>query len=256
MAALPQLLPGGQAVLFSVKKAQDTWESGQVVVQKLGGERKTLVEAAADGRYLPTGHLAYAVAGMLMAVPFDLANLTVTGGPAPIIEGVRRAVFNPQDPQANPAAQFTYSATGTLAFLPGPAAFQSSMSGDLDLGLFDRKGTGQPFKLKPAAYRSPRVSPDGRFVAFDIEDAKESAVWIHERTAGTAMRRLTFGGNNRSPIWSPDSRSVAFQSDREGDLALFQQRADGGGPAERLTKPESGEAHTPQSWSPDGAFKS
>ena len=50
-------------------------------------------------------------------------------------------------------------------------------------------------------------------------------------------------------MWSPDSERVAFQSDREGDPAIFWQRADGSsGAAERLTKPEKGTAHVPQSF--------
>ncbi len=69
--------------------------------------------------------------------------------------------------------------------------------------------------------------------------------------AGTsAIQRLTFGGNNRLPIWSSDSRRVTFQSDREGDLGIFWQLADGTGPVERLTKPNPGESHEPESWSP------
>ncbi len=62
------------------------------------------------------------------------------------------------------------------------------------------------------------------------------------------MQRLTFGGNNRFPIWTANNR-VAFQSDREGDLAIFWQSAVGG-TAERLTKPEPGTSHVPESWSP------
>ena len=62
------------------------------------------------------------------------------------------------------------------------------------------------------------------------------------------MQRLTFGGNNRFPIWSSDSKRVAFQSDREGDLAIWQSAV--GGTAERLTKPEQGESHAPESWHP------
>jgi Tol biopolymer transport system component len=67
------------------------------------------------------------------------------------------------------------------------------------------------------------------------------------------MRRLTFAGRNRLPIWSPDSRRIAFQSDRETDEAVFAQLADGSGTAARLTKPEQGASHSPESWSPDGA---
>ena len=66
------------------------------------------------------------------------------------------------------------------------------------------------------------------------------------------MRRLTFGGRNRFPIWSADGQHVAFQLDRDGDLGIFWQRADGTGAAERLTKPDQGTSHVPQSWSPDG----
>src|SRR5262249_2536342 len=54
---------------------------------------------------------------------------------------------------------------------------------------------------------------------------------------------LTLGGKNRFPIWTPDGTRVAFQSDRDGDLAVFWQRADGSAAAERLTKPGAGEAH-------------
>ena len=54
------------------------------------------------------------------------------------------------------------------------------------------------------------------------------------------MRRLTFGGNNRYPIWSPDGQRVAFDSDREGDRAIFWQKADGTDAAERLTRAEQG----------------
>ncbi len=65
------------------------------------------------------------------------------------------------------------------------------------------------------------------------------------------MQRLTFGGNNRFPIWTSDSKRITFQSDREGDLAIFWQSAVGG-TAERLTKPEQGTSHIPESWSPKG----
>lgn len=48
--SVPQLLPGGKVVLFSTKRPDDTWETGKIVVQRVGGERKVLIEAAADGR--------------------------------------------------------------------------------------------------------------------------------------------------------------------------------------------------------------
>ena len=78
-------------------------------------------------------------------------------------------------------------------------------------------------------------------------------VWVYEIAGGRTAQQFTFGGNSRAPVWSPDGQWIAFQSDREGDLAVFRQRADGSGTAERLTKPEAGTGHTPQSWNRDSA---
>jgi Tol biopolymer transport system component len=242
----PQMLPGGRGVLFSVRRRFNYQDHGHVVVQPLdGGVRKTLVEVGLDGRYLPTGHLVYVISGDLFAVPFDLASLSVTGEAVPIVEGIRRSTLI-----ASPAtAQFSYSATGSLAFLPGPRDVGDA---NADLALFDREGKPTPLGLPPRPYRSPRVSPDGKFVAVDIEDPTGAAVWVYELAGGKSMRQLTFGGKNRHPIWSRDSRWVTFQSDRDGDLGIFRQRADGSGLAEPLTEPDEGTEHVPQSWSKDG----
>ena len=75
----PQLLPDGDTLLFTIVKRTscglDRWDDAQIVVQSLKtGERKTLVEGGSDARYVPTGHIVYASAGTLFAVPFDLAS--------------------------------------------------------------------------------------------------------------------------------------------------------------------------------------
>ena len=79
--------------------------------------------------------------------------------------------------------------------------------------------------------------------------AERANVWIYDLSRTSSRRQLTFGGKNRFPVWSPDGQHVAFQSDREGDLAIFWQKADGSAPAERLTKPVKGTSHVPESWS-------
>jgi len=101
-----------------------------------------------------------------------------------------------------------------------------------------------------------RASRDGERLAVGTDDGKEAIVSIQDLTASSAMRRLTFVGHNRFPIWSPEGQRVAFQSDREGDQAIYSQRIDGTGSIERLTKAAQGEAHIPESWSPDGKFLS
>lgn len=47
-----------------------------------------------------------------MAVPFDLRRLEVTGGAAPVVEGVRRSA-----PSVGGAAQYGLSNTGVLAYV-------------------------------------------------------------------------------------------------------------------------------------------
>ena len=96
----------------------------------------------------------------------------------------------------------------------------------------DPTGNMTALGLPPGPYDYPRVSPDGKHVTFMSEDGKETIVWVYELAGGSAMRRLTFGGNNRFPIWAADGNRVTFQSNREGDVAIYWQRADGTGPAE------------------------
>jgi len=243
----PQVLPDGEWVLFTIATAntRDGWDKAQIVVQSLKtSERKTLVSGGSDGRYVPTGHIVYALGGVLFAVPFDLRHLNVTSGPVPIIEGVSRS-----NTGTSGVAHFSVSATGSLVFVAGPA---STLSAQFDLALIDRNGTPQPLKLPPGAYEHPRLSPDGKRIAFGSDDGKEAVVWIYDLSGVTSMHRLTLGGRNRLPVWSADGERVAFQSDREGDLGLFWQRADGTTAAERLTKPDKDTAHVPESWSPDG----
>src|SRR5258706_13249031 len=130
----PQVLPGDEWVLFTIATAATTeaWAKAQIVVQSLkSSERKTLVSGGSDGRYLPTGHLVYALGGVLFAVPFDLARVAVTSGPVPIVEGVKRSSGS------TGTAQFSVSSTGTLVFVPGPASTSSAPS---DLALVDRNG--------------------------------------------------------------------------------------------------------------------
>jgi eukaryotic-like serine/threonine-protein kinase len=245
----PQLLPGGQAVLFTLATEAigrpETWDRAQIVVQSLrSGERKTLVSGGADARYVPTGHLVYALSGVVFAVRFDLRRLAVIGGPVPIVEGVARA-----GAAQTGTAHFASSDNGSLMFIPGPVSTSAVQE---DVALMDRQGAVEPLKLPPDPYEDPRVSPDGTRVAVATYDGKAANIWIYDLSRTSARRQLTFGGRNRFPLWSADSQRVAFQSDREGDLALFWQRADGAGTAERLTKPEQGTAHFPESWAPDG----
>jgi Tol biopolymer transport system component len=180
---------------------------------------------------------------MVYAVAFDLKRLAVYGPRVPVIQGVRRSSNNSGVTGGAGAAAFSISSTGVLTYMPGPIS-----ATQYQLVLDDRKGGVELLKIPAGNYSTPRVSPDGRRIAFGMEDGKEAVVYIYDLDGGP-VRRLTYGGNNRFPIWSGDGKRVAFQSDREGDLGVWWQ-ATAGGAAERLTKAEPGTAHAPESWSP------
>ena len=240
----PRMLPDGDTLLFTLatnaRVGAERWDKAQIVAQSVkSGTRKVVIEGGSEAQYLPTGHLAYAVGGIVYAVKFDLRTLTVTGEAFPILEGVRRSLAG-----VTGLADFSVSDNGAVAYVPGPL----TSSAGVGFALADRQGGTTPLKLSPGFYQSPRASPDGTRVAMASSDGRETFVGVYEITGTAALRRITFGGTNQFPVWSPDGKRLAFQSGREGDLAIFAQAADGTGTPERLTKPGAGEAHVPQSW--------
>ena len=242
----PQMLPGGQAVLFAIASegGDDRWDKARIVVQPLaGGARKTIIEGGSDARYLPTGHLLYAYQGILLAVPFDLGRLETTGDAVPVVEGVLRATI----PDVNTgAAHFDVSNAGLLIYAAGLGVAGRS------LAFIDRRGGIERLNLPPSLYETPRVSPDGKRIAYSNNSGSDRSIYIYDLSSSASPRRLTFGGRSRFPVWSADGLRVAFQSDRDGDLAIFWQRADGSDAGERLTRPEPGTSHLPNAWSPQG----
>jgi serine/threonine-protein kinase len=243
----PQLLPKGQYLLFTVAasatRGASNWDTAQVVVQNLkSGARKVVIEAGSDARYIPTGQLIYAVGATLFAVPFDLNKLQVTGGPVPVLEGVRRS-----NQSVTAAAFFALSDEGSLIWIP------DVVTGTVHriLALVDRSGGKKVLPLPAADYNVPRISPDGKHLAVGIADAKDFNIWIYDLNGNTSMRRLTFGGRNQNAVWTRDSKRVVFRSDRDGE-GLYWQAADGSGAAERLSTTEKNTYHAPVDWTPDG----
>ena len=88
---------------------------------------------------------------------------------------------------------------------------------------------------------TPAVSPDGKWVAFDVRDTDLEAnrgrfdVWI-AALDGTAVRRLTsHPENDNEPAWSRDGKWIYFLSTRSGSSQVWRI-APTGGEAEQVTK--------------------
>jgi Tol biopolymer transport system component len=236
----PQLLPDGRNVLFTLGTAgRGDWNESQIVVQSLdNGERKVVVNPGRDARYIETGHLVYARSGALLAVPFDLGRLEVTGGPVPLIEGVRDGGVT----AGTGATHFSLSGDGSLVYVPGGTEQEAQRR----LVWVNRAGVEQSLTAPPRAYNLPRLSPDGQRVAVEIGPQ----IWLLDLTRDTLTRFTFEGPTNESPMWMPDSKRIAFTSSKEGPRRLFWQLADGSGGLEQLTT--SGNIQISTSWSPDG----
>ena len=242
---LPQLLPGNQAVLFTIQRTlfgNDT----SVAVQSLAtGARKIVIDDGADARYVRTGHLIYVRRGTLMAVPFDLDRLAVAGGSVALVGDLMQAVNGAVSVLNSGAGQFSVSASGSLAYVPGGIVPDVERT----LTWVDRTGVGQPLTTPPRFYVTLRLSPDGQRVAVAVNSPRDQNIWIDDIQRGM-QTRLTSNGVNSWPAWTPDGTHIAFASAVSGNSNLFWTAADGSGKPEQLTMSEH--SQFAGSWTPDG----
>ena len=232
----PQKLPDGNALLITVNEGGASWDASTIAVDRLDtGERKILIRGGTDARYLPTGHLVYAVGSTLFAVPFDLGKLEVTGGSIPVVEGVMRSTAN------TGPAQFSFSKDGTLAFASGTGR------PDQHLLWIERSGQASRLADKTGNFSTPRLSPDGKRLAVTVVEDDGADVWLLDIERDT-FTQLTTGGA-RDPDWSPDGEWLVFSSGGS-EPDLFRMRSNFSSPPELVLEREGNERH--MRWTPDG----
>jgi serine/threonine-protein kinase len=235
----PQILPGGEAILFTSVTEEATFDGANLELFVLEtGERRMLHRGGSYGRYVGSGHIVYINEGTLLAFPFDLDRLEVTGSAAPVIEELASN-------REQVGAHFDVSRAGTLVHATGGAR-----STGTSLVWTDRQGNMSSLWEANQSYGNPVFSPDGTRLAVDIEREGDRDVWVYdlERDVPT---RLTFAdGDDFAPVWSPDGGQVYFASDRKGVPAIYRKASDGSGEAEPVL--ELDRTSVPTSISPDG----
>jgi Tol biopolymer transport system component len=234
----PFILPGERAVLFNETPTDDV-----AVLDLTTGEKKVLVRDGDNPMYASTGHIVFARGTTLMAVRFNLAELTVTGEPVVVLQGVRHP---------GTAADYALSANGTLAYVPAREGASAVVWVDRNGRVVERAISD--LVVNP---RDPRLSPEAGRLVLTTDVLMDGDLWAYD-LGGRPPILLTAIGNNASAVWSPDGMQVAFlRGDCEcvpptpGDADMFTTRADGSLLDPQPLRPD-GLSGAPAFWSSEG----
>jgi serine/threonine-protein kinase len=220
----PLMLPGEKHLLFVIEHADSKIQEIAILSLETGEKRILSDQGGRLLNYIPTGHILFKGAAGLMAAPFDQKKLEITGSPVPVFdEVVDNAVI---------------SADGILLY------DQVESGNNQGLVWVDRRGGTIPLLEQPGTIRWPRISPDGKSIAF----VYKGSIWIYD-TDRQIRSRFTSMKTCGEPAWTPDGRRIAFWSDLP-DYNIYWKPVDGGSEADPLLVKE--EDTFPSSWSPDG----
>jgi eukaryotic-like serine/threonine-protein kinase len=234
----PYFLPDGNRFLYQVAGGQDA--RGVYVAALDGSPPRRVLDVEALMPTYSGGHLFYLVQDALLARPINPDQLTFTGEPVRIAQGV---------------AAFSVSADGSIVYRTGvDAGFGAP--GARQLVWFKRSGESGDTLGDSQISAPPSLSPDGRHVALNKITAgrSDSDVWLLDATTQGRLLLTSNPGIDSFPVWSPDGGYVAFQSYKNGRSGdLYRKSASGTGPEEQILSVTDMTTH-PLDWSPDGRF--
>jgi Tol biopolymer transport system component len=209
----PSMLPDGRHFLFTAKHWAGLAETGAQGIY-LGSiddpsASRQLLPELSNAVYAAPGYVVFARNGQLMAAPFALGSLRITGEPKALDETVAiDDLFY--------IAGMSAAANGALAIRPPPAPAASIETVDAELTLLNRDGSlASRFGGVQKFVQKLSLSPDARTVAALIQDARTSVaeLWRFDVESGarvplTTMR--TSGGYVGSPVFAADGTRVAY----------------------------------------------
>ena len=234
----PVFLPDGQRFLYLAQGSVE--ENRGLFVASLDRTlRKFLVRTEDSGAYAEPGYLLFLRDSTLMAQRFRSDTLS--------LEGSSSELAAPVGVNGLEQAQFVISSR-TLVYRRG------AFVGRSELVWHDRSGQRVGQIGSADDFRAVRISPDGRSVAFALEDRRVGTpdVWIHD-IATNRERRFTFDpGTDRDPIWSPDGSRLAVRSNRAELFNVYLRAVNSVG-GEQLVY-DSKENANIHDWSRDARF--
>jgi Tol biopolymer transport system component/predicted Ser/Thr protein kinase len=237
-SSFPSFLPDGRRFLYfragasagiyagSIDLPPDKQPTARVLATNTGAAYFS--KSDGSGSYL-----LFLREGTLLAQPFDVEAMALTGNPIAIDR-----VAN-----INQYPVFSASRSGALAFRTGgPTAVRR-------LTWFDREGKRLGTIGESASFDHLALSPDGTRAAYrDGPATVDGDVWIMDLVRGVSARFTIDRAPGGFPVWSPDGEQIAYRMGSQ----LFLKAANGAGEAEPLYSPAP--SGSPGSWTRDGRY--
>ena len=224
----PSFLPDGRHFLYFVSTTSP--ERTGVYLGSLDSTSSTFL-LPSNGKAIFAGpdHLLFRRREVLMAAPFDVRRLRVTGEPIPITDR---------------GSDFSVSSTGVLVYAGGTASRQ--------LVWLDRKGNEIEELPIRGVFRNRRLSHDGRRLATSVPDPLTGSanIWVYDLISHMGIRLTSDPAEEIGPVWSPRDDRIVFSSNRTGRFDVYETASDGAGHEELLYP--SGVSKGVGSWSGDG----
>ena len=190
----PQMLPGGRFLYFA--RSSSAGGSGVYAASLTNpNQRVRLLAARSAAIYALPGYPLWARGSTLVAQPFSVDALKITGPAEPVAEPVS---FNIND------GRFRVSVSDT-----GLLLYDSSVAGTQMIWL-DRAGKSLGLAAEAGDAAEARLSPDGKRAAIVRSYEDQIGIWVRDWDRGVATRFTLTPGIHLFPVWSPNGESILY----------------------------------------------
>lgn len=197
------VLSDGRSIVAAYRASGSTLTddpSSVGLVSLADGAIRPLVERAGSPQIVASrggaseyGHLVFAQGGQIWAAPFHRGRGELLG---PAVVVLRNVTMRSN----GDAAQFAVSDTGTLVF--------NNASPMSEIVRVEADGTMRPLSRTQRPYAMPRLSPDGRQLVVEVQEAPHQ-LWLLD-IERDALSRLTLDRPAHNFAWHPGGQGIVF----------------------------------------------
>ena len=194
----PRVSPDGKQVVFSVRPGANAFSGFESDLWRLELESASLLRVTTDGTS-DRGIFARDGSRILFGGVSDSLARSIT-----------------LEAGAQPVRAFTWPrvlGTGDVGPAHGYAVFTTINGTDPDLWIahLDSLDRPRPFAAESFGEGMPRISPDGRFVAYRSAKTRADEIYVRQLPAGGEEVRIS-GAGGMDPVWGPDGREIFYRT--------------------------------------------